>query len=445
MAREAVVCVLRHGTEVLFARRASRAESASTDDESVSVDGAGGSIEPFDAISAPSEGRPVETARNAVADVLAPSVTHELRRRGDPIPPGNPDSNSTDPDDASGPRRSGRLHPFLFECESRRLGSTPDTEYGWWQPPELIDRPTAPRLWDAYRAVAPTVSTVRTDAEHGSAYVSVRALEVLRDRAADRVIDDGDRRADLESIAESLLDARPAMAVVRTRINRVMATADGTPASVLEAATDACRQAVEADERAAERAAAVVGDRVFTLSRSGTVLRALELSAPEAVFVAESRPGGEGVAVAESLSAAGIDATVLLDAAVGALLASGAVDTVLVGADSVRPDGRVVNKVGTRHAAWAADAVGVPCFVVCSRDKIAPAATDSDTEAAVETAPEAGGGNGDDDGVSEYAPTFERVPAALVSGIVTESGVLSTSDIERVAAEHAAAAAWNGR
>jgi hypothetical protein len=53
--------------------------------------------------------------------------------------------------------------------------------------------------------------------------------------------------------------------------------------------------------------------------------------------------------------------TVHTDAAVAHVLATHDVDAVVVGADAVLSDGRVVNKTGTRAAAIAAANEGGPC------------------------------------------------------------------------------------
>lgn len=416
MGRDVVVCFLRYGTEVLLLRgqRGSSSERVEASDDGR-----------WNGVLMPLDGNPKEAATTVIEEILDPATAFTVVKQGDPL----------ELDGADG--QSRQLHPFLVDCESRSVRSRSDTDYEWLQPPELVGRRTVPRLWEAYRAVGPSVSTVRDDAEHGSAYISLRALEVLRDRAttlsdADR----GRRLSEIESVAEALLAARPSMAVVRNRINRVMATAGETTASIRDCAMTACREAVEADSNAAERAVAVTGDRVFTLSRSGTVVEAIETRAPDAVFVAESRPGGEGIEVAESLASTASDVTVLADAAVGDLIATRNVDTVLVGADSVLADGSVVNKVGTRHAARAAADAEVPCYAVCSRDKITPKESlDLDTDAA----PAVYTGEYE---LAEYNPLFERVPARLFSGIVTEAGVLALDDIKAVAAEHAAAAEW---
>jgi translation initiation factor 2B subunit (eIF-2B alpha/beta/delta family) len=229
------------------------------------------------------------------------------------------------------------------------------------------------------------------------------------------------------------------MGVVGNRVDRVMAESDGSPASVRDAAIEACERAVRADGEAAANAVDRLGARVLTLSRSRTVVDALGRAEPAAVFVAESRPAREGVGVAEELAERGLDVSLCVDAALGHVVREEAVDTVLVGADAVLADGTVVNKVGTRLAALAADDAGVDCYVVCSRDKVLP-------ERSVEL--EAGPAEAVHERRAAFDvlnPTFERTPSALVTGLVTEDGVLDSDAVEAVAEEHAELARWDDR
>jgi len=204
---------------------------------------------------------------------------------------------------------------------------------------------------------------------------------------------------------------------------------------------------VAADDEAARNAAeAVAGDRVLTLSRSGTVLTALQgvetadgdewPESAEHVFVAESRPAREGIDVAETL-AESVPVTVHTDAAVGHVLAEESVDAVLVGADTVLPDGRVLNKTGTRTVAAAAAREDVPVLVVTAADKVS-------AEDAVNR--EFGPGSDLYDGdapVSVLNPTFDVTPADLIDGVVTERGTLSTDAVRDVAEEHRENADWS--
>jgi len=87
------------------------------------------------------------------------------------------------------------------------------------------------------------------------------------------------------------------MPAVANRVDRaVHGTSELTPTALEEAAAAGIERALRADEQAAASAAARVGERVATLSRSGTVSETLARTDPEAVLVAESRPGHEGPA-----------------------------------------------------------------------------------------------------------------------------------------------------
>jgi ribose 1,5-bisphosphate isomerase len=406
-----VTCFLRHGTDVLLVRRS---EAVGTDRDQ------------WGGVSGYAEGTPQEAARWEIAGEVGLLDTVDYVRSAPPLAVEDPERDT-----------EWLVHPYLFDCESTAVTLNEElSEYEWVQPPSMLDRETVPRLWDAYQAVAPSVETVREDTTHGSAYISLRALEVLRDRAA-AIAHDSGGYGTLATLARDLRAARPGMSVVTNRINRVMADAAPTPESVRDHASDACVRAVEADGRAASAAAGVVGNRVLTLSRSGTAVDTLLEAAPDAVFVAESRPDREGVSVAETLAREGLDVSLLVDAALGHVIAEHDPETVLLGADSVLADGTVLNKVGSRLAALAAADADADCYVVCSRDKIA-----HHTEAELPSGPRGAVYEGDAP-LTVLNPTFEPVPPTLVDGIVTGDGTQSLSDVEAVADEHAALARWD--
>ncbi|MFB6070391.1 MAG: NUDIX domain-containing protein [Halanaeroarchaeum sp.] len=414
MEETSVVTVfLRNGTDVLLFRRS---------------DAVGSYAGRWGTVAGHAEGRPDEMAIEEIREEtgLDPADV-ALVRRGEPF---------AVEDDERGTR--WQVTPYLFDAAHREVEPNYETAVVEWAPPtEILRRETVPDLWTSYRRVAPTVETVRSDEEHGSAYVSLRALEVLRDAAAlavERGTGDWDH---LEKTARGLLEARPTMAAVRNRVNRVMAVAvsDREAAAVERAATDALTAAQAADEATADRAADRLADeRVVTLSRSGTISRALRDAAPASVTVAESRPGGEGVDVAADLADAGLDVTITTDANLPGVVEDATV--VAFGADTVLADGDAINKVGSRLAALAGADADVPAYAVCASDKIAPG-----TSVPIErgSPPPLYEGPAD---VAEANPVFERVPARLLDGVVTEAGVLSPGQIESVAAVHAARSLW---
>ena len=83
------------------------------------------------------------------------------------------------------------------------------------------------------------------------------------------------------------------------------------------------------------------------------------------LYVDETRPLLQGARLtAYEAQRAGIDYAVLPDSAAAGLLASGAVDVVLTGADRIAADGSVANKVGTYSLAVLAQYHSVPFVVV---------------------------------------------------------------------------------
>jgi translation initiation factor 2B subunit (eIF-2B alpha/beta/delta family)/8-oxo-dGTP pyrophosphatase MutT (NUDIX family) len=328
--------------------------------------------------------------------------------------------------------RTWTVHPFLFEVASRDVDPNEEIDaHEWVSPPAIRDRETVPGLWDAYAAVAPTVETVATDGTHGSAWISVRALEVLRDGAAV-----AESTPAVVAVARDLRDARPSMAAVANRVNRVLAAADRTPAAIRERAQEAAEAALDADDAAAARAAERCGASVVTLSRSGTVLAALRTAEPS-VLIGESRPAREGVDVAAALADDGLDVTLTTDAALSNELAARDPDAVLVGADAVLADGSVVNKVGTRGLALAAAREDVPVYAVAAADKVRP-----DEEMHGETGDAAQLYDGEAP-LAVSNPIFDRTRADLVVGVITERGVLDAAGVEDVVAEHQKHARWD--
>jgi len=385
------------------------------------------------------DGNPERTARELVrglSEVNGAEFT--LGHAGEPFPVSGPAGDAFPGAGLDGPVT---VHPFRFDCRSRNLRQATGTGRPEWTPPiRLLEKGPSP-LWRAFDRVRPTVETVAGDTTHGSAFISVRALAVLRDEAAILRSDRPGDYGSVEEVARDLLRARPSMTAVTNRINRVMATPTGPiqPATAQQGAQEGIERALRADSEAAEAVAPLLeGKRTATLSRSGTVLDALRGGHPEAVLVAHSRPGGEGIETAKAIHEA-TAVTITSDAAFAAQLADWNAEHLLVGADSILADGRVVNKVGTRGAAIAASREGVPVIVAAASDKIRP-----DTSYDLEPRDGSELYDGDVD-LAIANPTFDVTPAACIDSLATERGQLDAAAIERIANEHGELAEWDHR
>lgn len=375
---------------------------------------------------------PEQDARRAIDDATGLGDAVALVRRGAAFPV---------EDDALSMRWI--VHPFLFDCDRRPVrGGREPVEAVWVPPPEILRREAVPQLWAAYCRAGPTLESIRTDRRHGSAWLSFRALEVLRDRAAEeRLGEDAASWTRLCALADALRTARPPMAAIANRVNRAMYRArEAASAEAVErAAQAALRDAIDAEEAVARRAAGFVsGRRVFTLSRSGTVLSALRRAdpPPARIVIAASEPGGEGRTVAEALAKQGVPVTLVADAAVAQIFEQEQADVVLVGADAVLRSGHVVNKVGTLTAASWARHHHVPCYAAAATDKIR-----TDDAAPLEDAAPATLYDGDAP-LAPFNPLFEVTPARYFSGLITEDGILAATDVQDVAFELKTMADW---
>ncbi|MGH9190411.1 MAG: S-methyl-5-thioribose-1-phosphate isomerase [Acidimicrobiales bacterium] len=160
----------------------------------------------------------------------------------------------------------------------------------------------------------------------------------------------------------------------------------------------------------------------------GVVRAAHEQGRHPTVWVGETRPVLQGARLtAWELDRLGIPATLVADVAAASLMAEGAVDCVLVGADRIAANGDVANKVGTYGLAVLAAHHGVPLYVAaplstvdstCPTGATIPIERREADEVAV-----VGGRRMAPEGMAVENRAFDVTPADLVTAIVTEAGV----------------------
>jgi len=158
------------------------------------------------------------------------------------------------------------------------------------------------------------------------------------------------------------------------------------------------------------------------------------------VWVDETRPRNQGASLtAWELAQQGVAHTLVADNAGGHLMQRGLVDAVIVGCDRVSANADVCNKIGTYLKALAARDNGVPFYVAMPLSTLDPTLHDGLRDMPIEerSARELthiGGraANGDwvevqlaPDGCAAANPAFDVTPAALVSALITERGVIA--------------------
>jgi methylthioribose-1-phosphate isomerase len=267
--------------------------------------------------------------------------------------------------------------------------------------------------------------------------------------------------ADVEAAIRRLGATRPTAvnlfwALERMRA-RLAAEAGGGPPA-LRAALVQEAEAILAEDiaacRALGRAGAVLvpeGARILTHCNAGAlatggygtalgvVRAAVEAGRRISVLADETRPFLQGARLtAWELARDGIPVAVVTDGMPAHLMQRGEVDLVIVGADRVAANGDVANKIGTYGLALLAKAHGIPFYVAapCSTiDLATPAGADIPIEErGRDEVARIGGRAVVPEGVPVRHPAFDVTPAALVTALVTERGVLRSPDRDGLAA-----------
>ena len=292
---------------------------------------------------------------------------------------------------------------------------------------------------------------IRTMQIRGAPAIGVAAVYGVA-LAAEEAPDESKRFiAEIRGAADQLRSARPtavnlAWGVDRA-LKRLQEVGDRPVAEIRvalwELADLLANEDVQVNQRIGAAGAALIPDgaRVLTHCNAGAlatvdwgtalgvVRSAVQQGKRLHVLVDETRPFLQGARLtAWELQEEGIPYTVITDNMAGHLMARGEVDLCIVGADRIAACGDVANKIGTYSLSVLARAHALPFYVAAPISTIdlqmetgadIPIEERSPDEvlsfAGVRIAPE---------GASARHPAFDVTPAANVTAIVTEEGVL---------------------
>ncbi len=260
------------------------------------------------------------------------------------------------------------------------------------------------------------------------------------------------RGDDVPAAARAIAGARPTAVNLAWGARRALAAYTAARSAAAGAgqaarATLSEARAVAAEDAAASAAMAEYGlgllpprARVLTHCNTGALVSAgggtafaVILAAHRAgqlakVWVDETRPLLQGARLtAYEARRARLDYAVLPDSAAASLMASGAVDVVLTGADRIAADGSVANKIGTYGLAVLARQHEIPFIVVAPVSTIDP---DTPDGAAIVVEHRPGeevtmlaGRAVAPPGSPAWNPAFDVTPGRLITALVTERGV----------------------
>ncbi len=266
------------------------------------------------------------------------------------------------------------------------------------------------------------------------------------------------KQVDRASFVAALLQAKTTLAATRpTAVNLFWALArmwrlvEGSAAApaTLAQQLEAEAQAIMAEDCALNQAISAAGAQLFCGQRiavlthcnagalatcgQGTALGVIRDAFANgnitAVYADETRPLLQGARLtAWELQQDGIPVTLITDNMAAWVMKEKRVQAVIVGADRIAANGDTANKIGTYGLAVLAKAHGLPFYIA------APTTTFDFTLASGEEIPieeraaaevrQVRGAVTAPTDVAVYNPAFDVTPAALITGIITEFGVL---------------------
>ncbi|MBT4122634.1 MAG: S-methyl-5-thioribose-1-phosphate isomerase [Candidatus Ruthia sp.] len=169
----------------------------------------------------------------------------------------------------------------------------------------------------------------------------------------------------------------------------------------------------------------------------GVFRSAVEAGKNISVIADETRPFLQGARLtAWEMVQENIPVTLISDNMSGHLMAHGEIDAIVVGTDRVAGNGDVANKIGTYMVAVLAQRHNIPFYVACPLSTI-DRSISSGKDIPIEERPEDEVTGYRDcqwaaKGVKVRNPAFDVTPAELVTGLITEKGVVLSPTTEKI-------------
>lgn len=287
------------------------------------------------------------------------------------------------------------------------------------------------------------IDEIRNDKVNGASQLARQAVKVLKVAAEHSRADNVEQfLLELNGVGERLMVARPAMAPVFNIVSRFLSTLSRVSADVgLEAikslaiskADELANDSLQAVARIVNHGAKLItdGDRIMTHSYSSTVMAVLKEAFAKhkhiEIIATRSGPGRTGERIAQELGRSGLSVTFIDDAAMGLYIS--VASKVMVGADRVCADGDIINGIGTYQLALAAEKAGIPFYVLYEALKFDLRLKSGEADLEEKEPSEIVEPGRLPPGVRIKNPYFDITPLELVTGVVTESGLLTPRQV----------------
>jgi methylthioribose-1-phosphate isomerase len=148
------------------------------------------------------------------------------------------------------------------------------------------------------------------------------------------------------------------------------------------------------------------------------------------VYADETRPLLQGARLTMwELQRNAIPGTLITDGTAAMLMRQGRVHVAITGADRIAANGDSANKIGTYGLAIAARHHGIPFYIAAPFSTVDLAIRSGEDipieERAAEEITVMNGKRIAPEGIGTYTPAFDVTPAELITGIITERGIIA--------------------
>jgi len=287
------------------------------------------------------------------------------------------------------------------------------------------------------------IKEIKNDKTHGASELARQAVEVFKIAAEhSRASSVEQFIAEQKEIGERLKSVRPAMAPVFNIVNRFLNAVeekggekdlDSVKSFTISKTNESIDNSLQAVAKIARFASELIedGEVIMTHSYSSTVAASLKAVFKKhrniEVITTRSGAGRTGERMAQELGDYGIPVTFIDDTAIGVYML--VTNKIVVGADRLCSDGRLVNGIGTYLLALAAAKTDIPFYVLCETLKIDPRLRGGEIDLEEKKASEVVKRGLLPPMAKVKNPYFDITPLELITGIITENGLLAAAEV----------------
>ncbi|WP_414147376.1 S-methyl-5-thioribose-1-phosphate isomerase [Erwinia sp. BNK-24-b] len=316
----------------------------------------------------------------------------------------------------------------------------------------ILDQQALPqkKIWCPTPGVAELVDHIRALRVRGAPLIGLSASLLLA-----LLAENGMPKPALHEALEVLRAARPTAVNLMNNLDRMKQAL--TQENFVTALTFEALRLVEEDKALCDNIAAAGAKLIKPASRLlthcntgglatagvgtalGVISRGWQEGNVEKVWVDETRPLLQGGRLtAWELGELGVPYRLICDSMAASLMAQNQVDAVWVGADRIAANGDVANKIGTYSLAVLAHYHNIPFYVAAPHTTLDPNCPNGEAIPIEQRAASEVTGVAGSFGAVQWAPentqvfnpAFDVTPAALISGWVLDTGVVTPAQVE---------------